>query len=160
MGKRGPKPLPAAIKKARGTFQPCRAAKNGWTPPVGSPSLPTYLSDQARKIWRAHVAQLVEVGILTVADGDAFARYCAAEAQHRQAQRLVDEHGSLMFTPFGPKTNPMIKVAREAREQATRIGSLFGLDPSCRVKLEVPKKPERDAAAEFLGLTALPGGKR
>ena len=69
------RPLPTAIKKLRGTAQPCRMNKKEPKPKKLLSTPPGHLSIKAKKYWREGFKMLTGVGVLTEMDGDALAVY-------------------------------------------------------------------------------------
>ena len=47
--------------------------------------------------------------------------------RHEQAQAHVEENGIMVDTPFGPKVNPMLKVARDEGTFYLRIADQYAL---------------------------------
>lgn len=152
MGKRGPRPIPTKVKKLRGTYQPCRAAKNEFTPPAVVPSRPAWLDDEARLEWDRVVPQLADHRLLSDVDRAALADYCTAHSVAVKAAMEVNKKGLVIKSPFGPKENPAIRIAEKARAQALRIAIEFGLTPSSRSRISTPapKEKEEDKTEDFL----------
>lgn len=171
MGKRGPPPKPSAQKKLEGTYRKDRAARNEFAPKRATPTRPSYLDKLGRELWDFVVPILMERGVLTIVDGEGLARYCAAHSLEVKATQKYQREGLMLKTPYGPQTHPMIKVAKEARAEADRLGAKFGLTPSDRTKIsepppkDKPEDPVAKAAGFLFGgggappLTAIPGGK-
>jgi P27 family predicted phage terminase small subunit len=155
MGRRGPPPLPSAIKKSRGTFRPARSAKNEVTPPLEVPDVPPWLDAGARAVWSNVVPQLEKLRVLTALDRLALANYCAAQALAVRATIEYQREGLLPKAKAGSlmvRAHPLIKVAQEARAQALRIGIEFGLTPASRSRINAPaenEEPSDDAAGFF-----------
>jgi len=79
--KRGTKPLPAAKKVLRGTFQPCRARAAVVVPveaPLGPP--PAWLKGSALRLWGEKTAIYARRGQSVVGCESALAQYCQVEA--------------------------------------------------------------------------------
>lgn len=147
--------MPSAVKKARGTYRRDRAAKNEVTPPVGAPGMPDWLDDEGRAIWSRTAPMLEELGVLSEMDRVALASYCSAASLAIQATRQCNREGLMKRAPkgslFGPKVNPLIRVAQGARAQALRIGAEFGLTPAARTRVSaVPPHAKGDEAEEFI----------
>lgn len=165
MGKRGPKPLPTALKRARGTLQKCREAPNALELPPGVPACPSTLDKDARAIWDELAAN--EEWRVVLARADVFAlellvKHMALERKFSKAA----EARPMVKTPWGPKPNPAAAEARKEAALVKQLAAEFGLTPSARTRVSGPgsKDPKEDSkkkAAAFLfgGLKALPGGK-
>lgn len=161
MGRRGPPPLPTAVKERRGTLEKSRQVSAEMPGPPGAPVMPAWLDEVGRAEWSFIVPKLAEAGVLSTLDASALGRYCAAHSLEVAATLAYQRDGVCVETPFGPKTHPMVKVAREARAQANLLGGKFGLSPSDRTRVSVPEAPKKDADEDFLfgGLQVVPGGK-
>lgn len=152
MGKRGPPPLPTAVKKLRGTYQKCRDADGeSMAPPPAVPAAPKWFDSEARAEWERVVPQLVELKVLTGLDGGALERYCVAHSNWVKAQLEVQKKGPVLKTPFGPQKNPAVKIAQDERAAARLLAGELGLSPSARSRVKVSEKPEaEDKDAAFL----------
>lgn len=170
MGKRGPRPLPTALKKARGTHQKCRAPAQEMAPAPGLPPCPAYLDRIAREFWEELVPQLSELGVLTKIDGKTLEGLCTNYSAAVKFQKLADRK-PMVDTLWGPKVNPAVGEARKSWALLKQFAAEFGLSPSSRTRVGGPaeskksdaeQKVEKAAAFLFGGggrLTALPGGK-
>lgn len=157
MGRTGRPPKPTAQHKLEGTFRPDRAPAHPFTPELGAPARPEWLDAEGRREWDRVVPVLVKAGVLAPVDGGRLADYCAAHALAVRASRKYQREGLMVRPEYGPKaTHPMIKIAREARAQANRLGIEFGLTPASRSRLAAPPPVVHDATAEFLGIRAVP----
>jgi len=151
MGKRGPPPKPAALKKLEGTYRADRDAGGSLTPPPAVPERPSWFDKDARAEWDRVVPQLVELGVLTGLDGGALERYCVAHANWLQAQKRLQKVGPIVKTPFGPQKNPDLKIALDERAAAKQLAQELGLSPSARSRVKAPEKAKpEDDAADFL----------
>lgn len=150
MGRRGPPPLPSAVKKRRGTFQPCRAAKNEMAPPPGVPVCPRYLDKLARTEWARVVPELMALGVMAVLYGSTLEGYCANYSSAVRYQKLADKK-PMTKTPFGEKANAASAEARKHWSLVKQFGDLLGLSPSSSSRVSMAKKPEPvDATEAFL----------
>jgi P27 family predicted phage terminase small subunit len=150
MGKRGPKPLPIAVKKARGTHQKCRDAPNALELPPGVPPCPPRLDAAARAIWDELAAN--ETWRVVLATADAFGLELLVK--HMALERAFASKAArqpMVKTLYGPKPNP---AAAEARKEGALVKQLlaeFGLTPSARSRVSAPVKPkDEDGAESFL----------
>lgn len=142
MGARGPKPLPSALKQARGTYRPDRAAPCEAVP-TGKPSCPAWLSMDAKKEFRRLVRQLSGMGLLGAIDQNALVRYVDTWVRWRQAQQLMEKSGilSILKGPDGKvskvKPSPLVAISRSLAEQLSRLEADFGMNPSSRSRINV-----------------------
>ena len=167
MGKRGPRPLPAALKKARGTHQKCRDAPNALELPPGVPPLPKHLAKDkgARAIWDELTGNEVWRIVLATADALGLELLVKHMALERKFARSAARQ-QIVKTPFGPKTNPAVAEARKEAASVKQLLAEFGLTPSARSRVSAPggggakDDPKKRAASFLFGpLQALPGGK-
>jgi len=137
MGKRGPAPLPTHLKIVRGTARPDRINKKEPKAKTGTPRCPEWLSDEAKVVWKRTVAQLKQMGTLSVADVDLIAAYCNAVVTYQKATDLVDKSGVLIKgRRDGVVTNPAVRIQRDAATLIRQLGAEFGLSPSSRTRIQ------------------------
>ncbi len=149
MGLRGPRPKPTAlIRQSSCSFR-------GWInkgepmPTPGRPACPKWLDPEAKKMWRKLLPHLELMRVLTVADGNALARYCETWArwkrlvlfnrQYGETYQIKRPDGNLAcFLPF-PQTVLLGRIGQEL----TRLEQEFGLTPSARSKITLSPIPVR-----------------
>lgn len=147
----GRRPTPTKILQLRGSW---RAKTRPHEPQVKAerPTCPSWLSGEAKQVWRVIVPQLHAMGILTKVDGQALARYCALTVRWRHALQFVEAHGDtypvrdangqvVSLRPF-PQTWLVQNVAKEL----LRLESHFGMTPSARTTLHVHSPAPAEAA--------------
>ncbi len=142
MGKRGPKPLPAAVLARRRSKEPrARELKVKQLRTViggGSPQPPEWLTVEERGIWDHIVQTLSDMGVISAADAGALARYCHAlsewiviTAELRGKPRLM-QRGEI--TPY---LHPLFKMKGDLAKEIQSLEDRFGMTPSARVSLNV-----------------------
>lgn len=143
-GRSGRRRLPAAAKKARGTYRPSRDKKGAVENVLEAhaPGEPAWLGGEALEEWRRIVPILEKVKVLNEMDQQLLAAYCSAAGISVQAQKIVNRDGIMprRSTAKGKRlyvVHPMIKVAQEARAQALRFAIEFGLTPASRSRVVV-----------------------
>ena len=151
----GPPPLPTKLKLLRGN--PGKRKMNKREPRLGAkpPTCPTWLPSEAKVEWRRIVKVLDAIGLLTLADRASLTSYCLAWNELRVATQLLTREGHvrqvLSGSPDSPtvtyQPHPAIRMQRTAWAAVKSFSALFGLDPSTRSKIEVPKD---EAAASKL----------
>jgi P27 family predicted phage terminase small subunit len=117
--------------------------------PVGEPDKPEGLSEAAGRIWDDVAPVLLFMGTLTKGDARAFATMCELQATLVKASSQKDAPG---FTPFvvsqdfnGADVVKVHAALRLERETATTIRQFyeyFGMTPSARARMAVPKRPD------------------
>jgi len=138
MGSRGPVPTPTPILKARGSWL-VNQRKNEPKAPEGKPECPDWLNKDAQKNWDAVVPLLEEMRVLSKADGNALARYCALLVRWKKEYDFIEKHG----TTYPVKRNgevlfklfPSVKVFDMLTTQLGRLEQCFGLNPSARSRI-------------------------
>jgi len=150
-----PRPEPTAIKKLKGN--PGRRPLNDLEPQpkVGAPPMPTGLSRYAKQAWKRMVPILLDMGVLTVADGDALMLYCEAYAAWKQAGIDVKKNGTYLKGKGSRNQdilidNPSVVERDKAHAQMVKLLAEFGCTPSSRSRLKVEKPKETDPFDEFL----------
>ncbi len=158
MGARGPKPLPSAIKHARGTYRADRAASNE-AAPLGKPSCPSWMTDaDAKKEFRRLAKLLGQMGLVGAVDGNLLARYAVAWVRWRRvAQSLAsnpgaeyiifrDEKGAVKSTQI----SALHSAARSLADELSRCEAALGMSPSARSRIEVaPPAPASQPKSRF-----------
>jgi P27 family predicted phage terminase small subunit len=110
---------------------------------------PTRLSAGARVVWDELIPVLQGMGVMTVADTRAFAKLCELEATAESASSQKDAPG---FAPFVVsqdfngadvvKIHAAIKLERETATALRPYYEYFGMTPSSRSRIAVPKAEE------------------
>jgi len=154
VAKRGPAATPTDILKLRGSRRGDRRP-NEPKPPKGQPRCPSRLTKEEKSVWKQLVAILREMNVLTVADGNALARYCVMWCEWWRCDAHLKKYGLsfpmkrivgkgkdertevIGFQPF-PELVQRNKLSVELR----RLEAEFGLTPAARTRIQVETKPE------------------
>ncbi len=147
MGRRGPRPAPTAIKRARGV----RADRINPSEPVPGnrvPSCPSHLSPGARRVWRRLVPDLHRSGVLTAWDVDLFAFYCDLVDQVHRARELLGVGLLLSRGHERLVTNPAWRIYRDGIGELRALAHEFGLTPSARSTIRIAGLPEPPARGQ------------
>jgi P27 family predicted phage terminase small subunit len=102
-----------------------------------SPPPPADLDTAEVAVWESVVPELVRRRVLARLDAEAVARYCRAVALEQQAQQQWDAAGRPMTAEGStgqPRPHPLIRIIRDARGDAARLGSALLLDPASRAR--------------------------
>ena len=153
MGKRGPRPEPTALKRAKGNPGRRRLDEAEPKPRVRMPSMPRWLSPKAKTIWRNFGPKLVELKILTELDGLAFGMACQTAADWQDALRVTRRKGvgRIAKTPNGFKQlSAEHVVERQLRGDAFDLLTAFGMTPSGRSGLKVTITEGKSKLEAFL----------
>lgn len=149
---RGRKPTPTALKILRGNpgKRPLNAQEA--TPCAADLVPPDWLTDIAQSEWADKAPMLQRLGLLTEADVDAFAMYCATFARWKEAEQKVLQSGLLIKSGSNngiPVVNPYLSIANKAQRDATKLLVEFGLTPSARARVKVQKPTVGDKFSRF-----------
>ncbi|NOT01031.1 MAG: phage terminase small subunit P27 family [Phycisphaerales bacterium] len=165
MGRRGPKPLPGTILAFRGSPRANRRADESVVAESGIPTMPEWLNDRGKATWHDLAPKLCAMGVLTTADGLAFARYCDLWARWTDATRFIDEHG--MTATITRRTGrvdhvayPQVRIASRLSDELLKLEREFGLTPSARVGLRVnpPSNADNGKKAAYFNRGATNNG--
>jgi P27 family predicted phage terminase small subunit len=169
VGKRGPLPKSAALKKREGTYRKDRARaaaqSAGLELPSCVPTCPPSLSKAAKAVWTKLIADGEEWReILSKVDAlglELIAKHMVLERKYLDAA----EREPIVKTPFGPKVNPAAAAATKEAKLVESLLDKFGLTPARRPRMGGPAKPAASAATTDgtplvgPGLRAIDGGK-
>jgi P27 family predicted phage terminase small subunit len=149
---------PTALKELTGTVQPCRAVPDEPRPPVGlpDPSL-AHLSPTARELWPQFADALLNMGVLTVADGPALTLLVEAFAEGIEARRVLEELGSPYYESVNQQTgatmvrmHPAAARASDADRRFVLLANQFGLTPAARTRVSMSIKKQDENPWEAL----------
>ncbi len=154
---RGRKPKPTALKLLTGNPGKRPINKREPKPTPKAPGMPSTLSQEAKAEWRRVIAELDRIGIVTRVDRGALDAYCRAYARMVQADRHVQQFGVVLLEETGhsfdgtaifvrPVKNPNCQVFKECAAIVRAFAAEFGLTPSARTRIEVPKADDADLA--------------
>lgn len=120
MGKRGPKPMPTAVLKLRGSRWANRPSEP--IPPQKKVVPPRWLTDAGREVWRQVAPLCIAMRTLTAADVQRFARYCNAQGRYQS------DPDSYSVADFASLTASLAKYEAQ-----------FGLGASDRANIKIDK---------------------
>ena len=152
----GPPRKPTPTLRLAGSWRGEARAKTEPTPPAGEPERPDWLDADGREAWDRLLPILMDMRILTAADGAALALLCDTWARYRKASRMLADFGDV-YTVKNPDGSPrMIRRSPYSAIQAelARIlrGQLaeFGLTPASRSKtVALPGASDHGKASLF-----------
>lgn len=143
MTKPGPKPTPTAILKLAGSTVPGRSRKGEPEPASGTPAKPEWVVDATESVWNQTIKHLSDMRVLTVADGNAIARYCELVVSWVEVSQKLRDHG--MTYDLNDKNGefrcsmprPEVSIRNQLTAQIICLEREFGLTPSSRASLKV-----------------------
>ena len=142
MGKRGPKPTPTSVLKARGSWR-AKTRTDEPKPPTATPSCPKGLGPHARSVWKWLSEQLAAMQLLSTAEAKTMERYCVISELHHLTLREIKKHGQMVTlhdsngNVVQAMKNPLLGERARLSAELLRIEQQFGLTPSARVGLKV-----------------------
>jgi P27 family predicted phage terminase small subunit len=154
MAKRGPKPQPASVKKLLGNPGK-RKIRPDLPAPPGAPLMPKRLMVEpvAVEKWQELVPILLDLGTLTMADGEALATLCEVYAATQACLLELRSSGPVMHTDLGGvKPNPAGPLYRGLVSLQASLMAEFGLTPSSRVRLGGKEEKPTDEVEDFFKL--------
>jgi P27 family predicted phage terminase small subunit len=151
----GRKPLPSAVKEARGN--PGKRRLNDREPqaPAGMPACPAWLPKVARECWADLKPLLEGMRVVTVADQLGLTLLCAAFAEWREAQKVVEDEGLTYEaeTESGAvmkRANPAVAIRDDAWRRVKLALAEFGLTPSARTRVKASEAAPDDPVDDLL----------
>lgn len=134
---RGRKPDPKRSKRGTGNRPKTGQKTTHVVPQVVDTSLAVEIGADlpeglAREIFKRAVAELS--GRLNDTDLEALRMMAWSVYRHQQAQQYVEDEGLVVDTPFGPKVNPMLKVARDEGTFYLRVADQYALTFVARLR--------------------------
>ncbi len=146
MGKRGPKPTPTPILKARGSWRADgRADAGGPLFPVEAPVCPAWLGVEAKAEWKRVVKYLLDAGLLAKVNRATLTAYCDAWGRYVVAVWKLEETGGSVLrakATGGLYQNPWLAIVRNERADAIRLAAEFGMTQASAGKV-TPAMPEQ-----------------
>lgn len=129
-----------------------QASENKVKPNTDKVKPPIWLDAVAKKEFKRLVAELVQVDLISNVDVNALATYCDAYSDYVQCTKIIHEEGLMVeYTNKAAETNkvphPLLTKKKQLHEQMKSLATEFGLTPSARAKIAIPKKEEKEPSA-------------
>jgi P27 family predicted phage terminase small subunit len=153
MGRRGPAPQPTALRILHNNPGKRPFNKREPQPERGRPPCPRWLTAEARKEWKRVVPELDRLGLLTIVDRAGLATYCQAWARYVEAEAMLTQYGSILKSKNSDyiQVSPYATISKQNALLVKAFCQEFGLTPSSRTRLAVPKnEKEPDALEEWM----------
>jgi P27 family predicted phage terminase small subunit len=139
----GRRPTPAKILEMRGSRWANDRKKRdiGYRVPSISAEVvikaPTWLSDEAKVIWKQVVAHLKPLGILGKIDTFALGRYCSMHVQWLKAKAFVEQHGQIISSKESKnrvsiRIMPQLKIMLALTVELGKLEHEYGMTPAAR----------------------------
>ena len=149
----GRRPIPTALKLLRGNPGHRPLNDREPAPKAKLPKVPEYLSDVAKQEWRRTGRRLAALGLVTEIDGTALAAYCVAFARWVDAEKQIQQSGTVIKVGKMLQVSPYLAIANKAMAQMCRLLGDFGMTPSSRSRVKAEKDNGiNDEEAQFFGV--------
>jgi P27 family predicted phage terminase small subunit len=145
MGRRGPKPQPAAVKEAKGNpgHRPIGADVAADAPAAAASKVapPSWLKGKGLEVWNRIAPRLVAQRLLSQIDAETFARYCRNFARWHKMQAMLDGSGKSEFyeseSAHGKlwRIHPAFSIAERLERNLLAAEDRFGLNPAERQRI-------------------------
>ena len=131
MGRRGPAPLPTAVKLLHGETRPSRLNLEEPRPAANTPVMPANLSPAAAAVWE-RVLRDQAPGVILAAHADVLRLYCDAVVRYEDYSARLEKSGPILRGARGVELvrNPLVAMVRAAADQVRVTGRELGLSPS------------------------------
>lgn len=161
MGKRGPPPLPSTMKRARGTYRPCRESPAEPRGTAGVPEPPAGLDARERAEWDAIGQRLAAMGVLQREQGDALELLVRAKVRYLRLAAKVREMGEVLADAKGDLyRNPHAIAMEKAEVEFRRLLLEFGLTPAAATRVRADGEQAAEGDANQRRFFSLVAGKR
>lgn len=165
---RGRKPIPAAVKIAKGTFRASRGA--GIVAPAGDMTPPAWLCDEEAAAYREILAA-APLGLFRPLDMPALCRHCTLQVAFDYAREEFLEHahgpmkeGESAVVARGARGSlvglPCLKVLSDLAAALRLSGAELGLTPGAREKITADEQRNLPLAADDEWAEFARGGAR
>ena len=147
----GRRPEPTALTVLRGNPSRKKLNVNEAVPPHGPVTKPVWLSEGGGTVWDRIAPVCEAMGTLTTADVETFASLCelqwsfqqtAASKDGRQLFRL-ERDGKEDDAPMKIVVDGVLRVERETATALRPYYDYFGMTPSSRARISVPKPKDQ-----------------
>lgn len=110
---------------------------------------PAWLDSIAKKEFKRIAQELMELDLLTNVDINSLAAYCDAYSDYIKCTKIIQEEGLMVeYTNKAAETNkvphPLLTKKKQLHEQMKSLATEFGLTPSARAKLAMPRQEEKE----------------
>lgn len=110
------------------------------------------MGEYAVKVWKLQSRILISRGNFEPEDAFILLSYCNACHLQREAEKAIAEEGLFDFGANGKKQHPAVGIRNQQTAQIARLGSILGLDPLSRWRINsAGKEKDPDEGNEFDG---------
>jgi P27 family predicted phage terminase small subunit len=165
---RGRRPIPTALHRLRGTFEPSRHGRGRAGEPIAEGDLsapPRDFTPAQKEVWR-YATRHAPKGLLKRIDRDVLAIWCESRdrwntARAMQARLDVDNQFKLLIRgQFGLEASPYNRILETTAKTMLRCATELGFSPAARPRLQITPSPwSPDPDDPWAELRLVPGGK-
>lgn len=138
MGRRGPRPIPTAIKIAKGTDRGTDQRRATVGDAIDLPEPPATLGDAGRSAWERFGSVAWSLGVLEDRFLGALERLCEAFDRLSWAQGDIENSGRTSVNDKGYEyVRPAVTIEKEAREEIRRYLIEFGWTPASAANVKI-----------------------
>jgi P27 family predicted phage terminase small subunit len=150
---RGRKPVPRALHVLRGLPSKQKLSADEPQPaPVDNLTPPPWLDPEAQAEWTRLAPVLQRLGVFMETDTAALTAYCEAWATWKGATQQIRKFGMVIKGKEAvPIVSPYVKIAHNALLHMRALLTEFGMTPSSRARVHVPKA-DQPAVSKWVGL--------
>ena len=147
----GPPPKPTRLRLLQGNPGRRPLPKSEPQPETGIPTRPHWLLPEAKREWSRIVPELLRLGLLVKIDRAMISTWCQCWGMYVEAVRDIRENGTTFSTEKGYEgPRPSVGVMNKMIEKMIALSVRFGMTPSDRSRISVPKPEAKDEFAVFL----------
>jgi P27 family predicted phage terminase small subunit len=139
----GRKRIPDHLKIIKGTAQKCRMNPDAPVCDDELPRPPAWLSRDAVEHFAVLRTRIEGLGIASRTDTELLAVAAERMAEIDECGKLIADEGRLVQSGTMIRTNPAVSQRNEAFRHLQSLLAEFGLTPSARAKIVVPKPKEK-----------------
>ena len=149
------KVIPVSVQVAKGNpnrltkaeIEARQQAEEQFKPNTDNIKPPIWLDAVGKKEWNRVAKELEELNILTNVDIAALGMYCDAYSKYQLATEKINKEGMFIeYTNKAGATNmiehPAVKAQVKYADLIKKLCSEFGLTPSARAKITLPRQHE------------------
>lgn len=152
MGKRGRKPQPVAVVKAKGHYRPSRhdsdiddSSALKFVSQNNLPTPPKRFTKEQAEIWTKELYEIGRVyGWVGFVDLPMFEQWCLTYDACNKLEDICSKESRVEYTEKGRVVNPIFKELREEKKLLKSLSSEFGITPSSRRSVMLANKPEKE----------------
>ena len=105
---------------------------------------PARLTSEEKTLYKHIVQEFNSKGILKDLDSSILEEFVVQVSVSRQARKVINEHGVVIFEDDKMKKNPAVDVLNNAVKNIKSLGSSLGLDPISRSSILADVTSEND----------------